>query len=94
MLLVALGGSLVRLHTALNTVLPLLPGSELKGQRAPPPIDAGRWGRVSAAMTSLRPYLRDAQPGVGAGQAEGVAQAFDGKDGGGHGGGGMDAADL
>jgi hypothetical protein len=63
-LLVALGRSLVQLHTALDTLLPLLPGSELRGETPPPPIDAGRWGRVAAAMTSLRPYMRDAQPGA------------------------------
>lgn len=97
MLLVSLGGALVRLHTSLNEVLPLLPGSELRGQAPPPPIDAGRWGRVSSALSALRPRLKDAQPGVGAGQAEGVAAPFDGS----HGGGGsasnaagMDATDI
>jgi hypothetical protein len=62
-LLITLCRSLVQLHTALDTLLPLLPGSELRGQPPPLPIDAGRWGHVSAAMTSLRPYMRDAQPG-------------------------------
>ena len=64
MLLITLCRSLVQLHTALDTLLPLLPGSELRGQAPPPPIDAGRWGHVSAAITSLRPYIRDAQPGT------------------------------
>jgi hypothetical protein len=63
-LLITLCRSLVQLYTALDTLLPLLPGSELRGQPPPPPIDAGRWGHVSAAMTSLRPYMRDAQPGM------------------------------
>jgi hypothetical protein len=62
-LLVALGRSLVQLHTALDTLLPLLPGSELWGQTPPVPIHAGRWGRVNAAMAMLHPYTRDAQPG-------------------------------
>ncbi len=99
-LLVSLGGALVRLHTALNELLPLLPGSELRGSPLPPPIDLGRWGRVAGAMAALRPYMRDAQPGVGAGQAEGVAAPFDGSNNaaggpaGAHVAAGMDAADM
>ena len=64
MLLITLCRSLVQLHTALDTLLPLLPGSELWGQTPPPPIDAGRWGHVSAVITLLWPHMRDAQPGA------------------------------
>ena len=48
-LLITLCRSLVQLHTALDTLLPLLPGSELRGQAPPPPIDqpATPWRLVS-----------------------------------------------
>mmetsp|Transcript_7043 Transcript_7043/g.20595 ORF Transcript_7043/g.20595 Transcript_7043/m.20595 type:complete len:292 (+) Transcript_7043:995-1870(+) len=72
-LLVKLGGALVRLHASVNDLLPLLPGSTLRAEDAPPDINMGRWGRVAATLQELKPYLRDVQPGVGASQGEGFA---------------------